>query len=184
MHRRIGIHDELQTAWRLPDRALTEVFPDFTPARLNLSRLLNALGRNADAELVLKDGLARVPDQGELEYSLGLLLAEEEHLPEAVVALGRAADLMPERARVRYNQALALQQLGRRADAEKAFVKAQALDPGDPAIAYALTILYVQDSDWSRASAAAEKLAALSPGDPQVQALIDRIRKRSPDPPR
>ena len=85
---------------------------------------------------------------------------------------------------MRYNQALALQQLGRRADAEKAFVKAQALDPGDPAIACALTILYVQDSDWSRAAAAAEKLAALSPGDPQVQALIDRIRKRSPDPPR
>ena len=165
-------------------RSALRLDPDFTPARLNLSRLLNALGRNADAELVLKDGLARVPDQGELEYSLGLLLAEESHLPEAVVALGRAADLMPERARVRYNQALALQQLGRRADAERAFVKAQALDPGDPAIAYALTILYVQGSDWSRAAAAAEKLAALSPGDPQVQALIDRIRKRSPDPPR
>ena len=158
--------------------------PDDTFAMTQLAWIYLALGRNADAELVLKDGLARVPDQGELEYSLGLLLAEESHLPEAVVALGRAADLMPERARVRYNQALALQQLGRRADAEKAFVKAQALDPGDPAIAYALTILYVQDSDWSRASAAAEKLAALSPGDPQVQALIDRIRKRSPDPPR
>ena len=144
-------------------RSALRLDPDFTPARLNFSRLLNALGRNADAELVLKDGLARVPDQGELD---------------------RAADLMPERARVRYNQALALQQLGRRADAERAFVQAQALDPGDPAIAYALTILYVQGSDWSRAAAAAEKLAALSPGDPQVQALIDRIRKRSPDPPR
>src|SRR5213080_5016610 len=65
------------------------------------------------------------PTRGELHYSLGLLLGEEERLPEAAAALGRAADLMPARARVRYNEALALQRLGRRADAEAAFVKAE-----------------------------------------------------------
>src|SRR5207244_8397301 len=68
-----------------------ELFSDFTPARLNLARLLNELGRNPDAEHVLRDGIARVPDEGELHYSLGLLLGEEERLPEAAAALGRAA---------------------------------------------------------------------------------------------
>src|SRR5205809_6922947 len=72
-----------------------ELFSDFTPARLNLARLLNELGRNPDAEHVLRDGIARVADEGELHYSLGLLLGEEERLPEAAAALGRAADLMP-----------------------------------------------------------------------------------------
>src|SRR5439155_399252 len=149
--------------------------PDFTPARLNLARLLNELGRNPDAEHVLRDGIARVPDEGELHYSLGLLLGEDERLPEAAAALGRAADLMPARARVRYNEALALQRLGRRADAEAAFVKAQNTDPEDPDVAYALAVLYAQQSDWSRARDAAARLAALSPGNPQVQELIDRI---------
>src|SRR2546425_11306361 len=41
-----------------------ELFSDFTPARLNLARLLNELGRNPDAEHVLRDGIARVPDEG------------------------------------------------------------------------------------------------------------------------
>ena len=157
-----------------------ELFSDFTPARLNLARLLNELGRNPDAEHVLRDGIARVPDEGELHYSLGLLLGEEERLPEAAAALGRAADLMPARARVRYNEALALQRLGRRADAEAAFVKAQNTDPEDPDVAYALAVLYAQQSDWSRARDAAARLTALFTGNPQVQELIDRIRRRSP----
>src|SRR5439155_1239173 len=150
------------------------------PARLNLARLLNELGRNPDAERVLRDGIARVPDQGELQYSLGLLLGEEDRLPEAAAALGRAADLMPTRARVRYNEALALQRLGRRAEAEAAFVKAEKIDPEDPEIAYALAVLYAQGNDWSRARDAAARLAALSPGNPRVQELLDRIRRRSP----
>ncbi|HEY6132452.1 MAG TPA: cytochrome c3 family protein [Rubrivivax sp.] len=51
--------------------------PDFTPARANLARLYNAGARNADAERVLREGLRRLSDLGELRYSLGLLLAEE-----------------------------------------------------------------------------------------------------------
>src|SRR5213083_896970 len=155
-----------------------ELFSDFTPARLNLARLLNELGRNPDAEHVLRDGIARVPDEGELHYSLGLLLGEEERLPEAAAAL--AAPPTSCRRRVRYNEALALQRLGRRADAEAAFVKAQNTDPEDPDVAYAHAVLYAQQSEWSRARDAAARLAALSPGNPQVQELIDRIRRRSP----
>ena len=182
-HLNLAVVEENQGQHALAEdqyRSALRLDPDFTPARLNLSRLLNGLGRNPDAERVLEDGIARVPDQGELQYSLGLLLAEEQRLPEAAAALGRAADLLPERARVRYNQALALQHLGRRGEAETALMKAQALDPRDPAIAYALTVLYVQENDWSRAAAAADTLAATSPGDPQAQALIDRVRQRSP----
>src|SRR5439155_11642576 len=106
------------------------------------------------------------PTGGETPYSLGLLLGEEDRLPEAAAALGRAADLMPARARVRYNEALALQRLGRHADAEAAFVKAQNTDPEDPDVAYALAVLYAQQKEWSRARDAAARLAVLSPGKP------------------
>src|SRR5438046_8919086 len=90
------------------------------------------------------------PTRGELHYSLGLLLGEDDRLPEAAAALGRAADLMPTRARVRYNEALALKRLGRRAEAEVAFVKAERIDPEDRDIAYALTVLYAKGHDYSR----------------------------------
>ena len=43
--------------------------PRFSPARANLARLHNSMGRNADAERVLKDGIKRSPDEGELHYS-------------------------------------------------------------------------------------------------------------------
>jgi predicted CXXCH cytochrome family protein len=154
--------------------------PDFTPARLNLARLLSGLRRNADAERVLAEGLARVPGQGELEYSLGLLLAEEERLPEAEAALARASELMPERARVHYNHGLALQKLGRRDEAERALVRAGEIDPQDPAIVYALVILYAQENEWTRARDAADRLAAIAPDSPGVRELVERVRNRTP----
>jgi len=160
-------------------RAALRLDLDFTPARLNLSGLLNRLGRNADAERVLAEGVARVPAEGELQYSLGLLLAEEQRLPEAAAALGRAADLLPNRPRARYNYALALQQLGRRDEAAVAFAAAERADPSDPAIAYAVTVFYAQGNDWTRALAAAERLRGLAPDDPQVGALVDDVRQRA-----
>lgn len=80
--------------------AALKIDPDFTPARANLAQLYSAASRNADAERVLVEGLARVPELGELQYSLGLLLAEEKRLPESAKALAKAAKLLPNRARV------------------------------------------------------------------------------------
>jgi len=175
-----GRHAEAEERYR----SALRLDPDFTPARLNFARLLNAVHRNDDAERVLRDGIARVPEQGELHYSLGLLLAEEKRVPEAATALGRAADLLPERARTRYNYALALEQLGRHADAAAALAKARDVDPADPDIAYALAMVYVREEDWPRARRVAADLAALSPGDPHVAALMARIEQRTTsDPP-
>jgi len=120
--------------------------------------------RNADAERVLREALERFPEEGELHYSLGLLLAEEQHLGEAVDALARAADLLPHRARVRYNLALALQHLGRDPEAEAALLRAHAADPRDPAIVHAAAVFYVQRDDWERARTYAQQLVALAPG--------------------
>src|SRR5262249_54293389 len=97
--------------------------------------------RPRDGERVLRDGLARVPDQGELHYSLGLLLAEQNRLPEAAVELTEAARLLSDRPRVHYNQALALQRLGRRSEAEAAFRRAQPAAPPARACVCARAVL-------------------------------------------
>jgi Flp pilus assembly protein TadD len=154
-----------------------KIDPDFTPARANLARFYNAASRNADAERVLKEGLQRVPGIGELQYSLGLLLAEEKRLPEAAAALGKAAQLMPERARVHYNLGLAQQQLGRREAAQAALLTAQRLEPRDAATAHALAILYAQHGEQAKALEWAERFLALAPADPDARRLVASLRR-------
>lgn len=150
--------------------------PDFTPARLNLARIYSNSNRMADAERILRDGIKRNVVQGELHYSLGLLLAEDKRLSEAVESLGQAAQLLPTRARVQYNYALALQQLGQRQEAEQALLSSQHLEPNNPAFIYALAVFYSQDEAWSKAEIWANKLEELNPQDAQVQQFAMQIR--------
>ncbi len=127
---------------------------------------------------MLTEGLKRVPTIGELQYSLGLVLAEEGRIDEAAAALAKAAKLLPERARVHYNLGLALQQLGRRQPAEAALLQAQKLDPGDPAICYALAIFYAQGRQYAQALPWAEKLLVLDPADIQARQLVSELRSK------
>lgn len=152
--------------------------PYFLPARANLAALYNATGRNAEAERLLRDGIARSPGEGELHYSLGLILAEEGQMAASATSLGEAARLLPNRARVRYNYSLALQALGRRREAEAALLAAQRLDPADPQIDYALVTFYIQQQQYRRAMVYAELLTQLLPADPGPRQLLDRLRRQ------
>jgi len=127
---------------------------------------------------VLTEGLKRMPAIGELQYSLGLLLAEEKRIDEAAAALAKAAQLLPERARVHYNLGLALQQLGRRQPAEAALLQAQKLEPRDPAICYALAVLYAQGRQYAQALPWAEKALALDPANVQARQLVNELRAK------
>jgi tetratricopeptide (TPR) repeat protein len=161
-------------------RTAIRLDPGFLPARFNLANLYNQMGRNPDAESVLREGIRRAPeegsDKGELHYSLGLLLAEEQRLEEADRHLALAAELLPGRARVRYNRALLLQRLGRDAQAEEVLLEARELARSDPNILYALAVFYAQREDWSRALPHAEELTKLAPEAPGPRQLLERIR--------
>jgi Flp pilus assembly protein TadD len=127
---------------------------------------------------VLREGITRTPGEGELHYSLGLLLAEEKRLPEAVEMLGKAAQLIPARARIHYNRGLALQQLARPREAEAALLQARTLDPDDPEIVHALAMFFVQHKQWTQALSHAEKLVDMAPGQPGVRQLVETIRRQ------
>ncbi|MCB1805295.1 MAG: tetratricopeptide repeat protein, partial [Candidatus Competibacteraceae bacterium] len=147
----------------------------FTPARFNLATLYNATGRNQAAEQVLREGLEHTPEDGELQYSLGLLLAEEQRLEQAVQALGEAARLLPQRVRVQYNYGLALQHTGQLQKAATAFDKAHRLDRNDPEVLQALIILYAQQRLWEQAYPYAEQLARLYPDEPGPRRMLQEI---------
>lgn len=159
--------------------AALRIDPDFTPARANLAQFYAAFARNGDAERVLVEGLKRLPQLGELQYSLGLLLAEDpKRMSESAEALARAAKLLPARADVHYNLGLALDVLGRNAPAERALLQSQRLDPNDPQTAYALAIFYSKTDRNARAIEWAEKLRELRPMDPQITRLVESLRAK------
>ncbi len=156
-------------------RAALALDPRFTPARFNLANLLNALERNPEAETVLRQGIDYAPDETELHYSLGLLLAEEGRLAEAVESLARAA-VPTARARVHYNYGLALQQAGRLDQAEAALRAARRRDDRDPDVVLALARLLMDQQRWDEAGEFASALVRLVPTAPGPQRLLNEIQ--------
>jgi len=100
---------------------------------LGLEALHVLLQRGEQRFGVLRQAIAFSPENGEAYYSLGLLLAEDDRVSEAVDELASAARLLP-RARVLYNYGIALQQLGRLAEAEDALLAGEKLSPRDTAL--------------------------------------------------
>jgi tetratricopeptide (TPR) repeat protein len=147
----------------------------FLPASINLSNLLNQMGRNPDATEVLANAIERNPEEGELHYSLGLVQAEMNQLADAAQSLGRAADLLPARGRVRYNYGLALQRLGRREEAETQLLESQLTAPGDPSVVEALAIFYSQDERWGEALEWAQAWVEMQPASPEARRFLEAI---------
>ncbi len=161
-------------------RLTLEMDPTFLPAYMNLANLLNQQGRNAEAEMVFRDLVARAPEEGEAHYSLGLLMAEMEQLERARDSLARAVRLLPNRLRVRYNYALTLQHLGLRTEALAALQEAHELSPQETDIVYALAIFNMQEQRWDQALFFARKLQDLAPpGAPGPAQLIEQIQSRT-----
>ena len=164
-----------------PEKALSEyqraieLDPWFLPARFNAANLLNGLGRNSEAETILRAGLELTPDEGELAYSLALLMAEEGKLEEARTYFEQAARAFPERARLRYNLALVLRSLEEDAEAERALLDARALDPSDPDVLHALILLYGDQDAWNLALPHARDLVELAPDAPLAQQLLQQV---------
>jgi tetratricopeptide (TPR) repeat protein len=84
-------------------RAAIEIDDLFFPAKANLAVLLNAEGRNDEAEALLRSILESYPEQHEVAYSLGLLLAEMGRYVEAERWLTQAATGMPDHPGARRN---------------------------------------------------------------------------------
>jgi predicted CXXCH cytochrome family protein len=88
---RLGDAAEAETYYRMA----ISIDDLFYPAKANLAVLLNGEGRNDEAEALLRSILQAYPEQYEVAYSLGLLLAEMGRYVEAERYLAQAAAGMP-----------------------------------------------------------------------------------------
>lgn len=136
--------------------------PRFAPASVNLADLYRQLGRDADGERVLRQGLAHSQDPT-LHYALGLLLIRQQRRAEALAPLATAAGTAPDAPRYAYVYALALDGAGRRGDAIAALEAAHRRATGDRDILTALVSLNAQSGNTAAAQrwgAALQQLGA------------------------
>lgn len=190
------LEENLGNPERAEERYLTALRLDstFTPARINLAMLLDyrrqqaeQAGRASDARLLraraeeqLRAAVRQDPDQPDVRYMLGLLLAEDPgRLAEAAEHLLAAARLNPEHARVSYNAGLAFQQLGDDDKAEELLLNAYRLEPEQPDFLNALSIFYLQRQRWPEALPYTEALLKQFPGEAELARRMDLIRRNA-----
>jgi Tfp pilus assembly protein PilF len=87
------------------------------PAYLNLADQLRSESRDDDARTLLLQGLAAVPDNGEILYALGLLETRAGHHDQALQYLQRAAQQETEGIRHRFVYCIALHDMGKPTEA-------------------------------------------------------------------
>ncbi len=140
--------------------------------------LSNRMRDNKEAERLFKELIADDPGDFEVAYSLGLLLAEEKRLAEAVPHLKKAAAGIPGRARIRYNLGLALQAIGKKAQAEKNLKKALRLEPKNHDFLLALADHYLKRGMFSEARPLAKRMISVSPSNPAGRQILKLIEQK------
>ncbi|MGH7934324.1 MAG: tetratricopeptide repeat protein [Candidatus Binataceae bacterium] len=86
--------------------------PSFSPAAVNLADLDRELGRDDEAEVVLRRALLHTPDDASLLYALGLLNVRKKRTARALDLFAAAARLDPSNPRYAYVYAIALNDAG------------------------------------------------------------------------
>ena len=170
---RIGQQQRAQAEF---ERALA-IDPGFVPAAVNLADLYRARGEEAQAESVLRAALPASHDDASLHYALGLSLARQQRMPEALAQLQQAAKLGPGDPRYAYVYGVALHSAGKQAEGIAVLAVAHAKFAGDPEILQALATM---ERDRGRNAAArdyARELVKLTPDDPQAQVLLREMER-------
>ena len=163
-------------------RRAIEVDELFFPAKMNLAVLLSRIGRDGEAEPLLREVLAAYPEQHDAAYSLALLLAASGQYDEALTLLDQAAAGLPDRSRVHYNRGLLLAQLGNDTDAELALRSALRLEPDSVDYLYALIDFLARRNRLEEALELSRRMIEAHPGNRMGYDLRDAIQRQLDSP--
>ncbi len=125
-------------------RAALRIDPKYAPAYINLADMYRVQQRDADAERVLRDGIAVCRTTAALHYALGLTLARLKRMDNAVVELRLAATTEPANLRFAYGYAVALESTGKKSQAIQLLERTLIAHPGDADITSALATMRSQ----------------------------------------
>jgi predicted CXXCH cytochrome family protein len=172
-----GLHAEAERSYRTALR----LDPAFSQAAVNLADLYRLQQRDDAAEALLREYLAKDPDEPALHHALGLTLVRRGQIDAAIEELGRAATLQPDNARYTYVHGVALESTGDVGRAIGVLEDGLSRHPNDADLLVA-TINVCRDSgDTDRAIEHAEHLVKLMPRSRLAQELLTGLLStRSP----
>ena len=148
----------------------------FYPAKVNLAMLYSRQGKNREAEKLLRDVADQEPEQHEVAYSLGLLLAEMQQYDEAEAYLGKAASGMAY-GRAHYNHGQVLLVLNQPEQAETALKKALSIEPHNQDFFVALADFYLKSSQPEKAVLLAKSILQRFTEHRAAQELLQYLRQ-------
>ena len=149
----------------------------FPPAVINLANVYQSQGLEPQAENILREGLTRSPQEASLHHVLGLALARQKRLPEAISELAKASQLAPENPRYRYVHAVALNSSGQPNAAIKALETAHQDFPQDQDILLGLVTFNRDLGAYAAARQWADALLLLIPNDQGARQLRDSLKR-------
>ncbi len=155
---RLGRADVAEAAYR----TAIALQPQFSPGYVNLADLLRAVGRDAEGEQVLRDGLGVVPAMGRpaLQHALGLQLVRSKRYNDAIVWLRLAVEGDAGNPRYAYVYGVALHDTGQAAEARRVLERAALRHPGSVDILGALVAFSQEAGDAAAARRWATALEA------------------------
>jgi len=149
--------------------------PGATGPRVNFADLYRLLGRENDAETMLREGIELDPASAALHHSLGLLLVRTARRDEGLVELGRAVEIENGNARYLYVYAIALNSLGRADDAITLLTEGKEKFPADYNIHQSLVTVLRDQDRLTEAQQAVEDMLVRYPEIESVRALRESL---------
>ena len=144
-------------------------------ARLNLSAVYNAQGKNNESLNILLEAKKIDPNNDRIYYNLGLLYNELNNSKESENSFLKAIELHSINPRVYYNYGILLQQKSQNAKAESVFLQGLKIDAASPELNYVLAVLYVQTNQRNKAIAPISFLKTNYPNNPDYQQLFKAV---------
>ena len=146
-------------------------------ARLQLSRLYNAQGRNPEALAVLDEASKVDPENARIPYDKALLYAELDRMDDALAAFTEADRLKLESDRLYVNLSALHQQQGNSEAAVQALSRGLQRFPRSLDLLAEMTALLAREGRPREARTFLQRLRDLAPQDPRLMGLEDFVRR-------
>ena len=140
------------------------------------------MGRDGDAEGMLRSAASVVSGDAGIHHALGLTLVRLKRLDEAIAELRRAAQLDPDQPRYSYVYGVALHSAGSKSEGLAVLKESLAHHPSDRDLLRALVSFSRDDGDAAAALGYAQQLARIAPSDPSVARLIQDLQRQGKEP--
>jgi Flp pilus assembly protein TadD len=150
--------------------------PYFIYSYLNFADLYRGQGREKESEAILREALEIDSSSPEVKHALGLSLARQKRMGEALIELEEAVTLRPTDPGLNYVYAIALNSTGKSKDALAVLKTALEFRPTNRDLLFALTTISRDNRDIPGAIKYAQQLVEYWPYEQSYRQLLQQLR--------